>query len=61
VLVRGSSHRLKSAVCPKFDMVWLNRWPIFQWGGGVISSFKLFLPAFPRVEKGGLGVVTLCI
>ncbi len=31
---------------------WIAR--LAQWGGGgVISSFKWFLPAFPRVEGGG--------
>ncbi len=42
------------AACPKFDMVWLNRSPIPGQGRrGIISSFKRFLPAFPRIEKGG--------
>ncbi len=29
----GSSHRRKSAECPKFYMVWLYRY-LAQWGGG---------------------------
>jgi hypothetical protein len=44
---------------PKFDMVWLYRSPIPVEGRGVISSFKLFLPAFPRVEERGVRVGTL--
>ncbi len=39
----------QNAACPKFDMVWLNRSPIPE---GVISSFKWFRPAFPRIEGG---------
>ncbi len=31
---RASSHWRKSASCPKFDMVWLNRSPIPVGGGG---------------------------
>ncbi len=27
--------------------------------GGIISAFKRFLPFFPRVEEGGMGVGTL--
>ncbi len=34
-------------------MVWLNRSPIPVGRRGVISLFKWFLPAFPRVEEGG--------
>jgi hypothetical protein len=34
-------------------MVWLNLSPIPEGRRGVISSFKLFLPAFPRVKEGG--------
>jgi hypothetical protein len=48
----GVSHRNKSATCTKFDMVWLYRSPIPVGRRGVISSFKLFLTAFPRVERG---------
>ena len=51
-------HRRKSAACPKFDMVWLNRSPILVMRRGVISSFKLFLPAIPTQRKG-VGVGTL--
>ncbi len=42
----GSSHRRKSAACPKFDVVWLYRSPIPVGRRGVISSFKWFLPVF---------------
>jgi hypothetical protein len=39
--IRGSSHRRKSAVCSKFDMVWLNLSPIpLGRRRGVISSFE---------------------
>jgi hypothetical protein len=35
-------------------MVWLYIARLSNWGGGgVISLFKIFLPAFPRVERGG--------
>jgi hypothetical protein len=37
---RGSSHRRKSAACPKFDMVWLYRLTIPVGRRGVISLFK---------------------
>ncbi len=51
---RGSSHRRESAACSKFDMVWLYRWTISVGRRGVISSFKLFLPAFDiGRERGG--------
>ena len=41
-------------------MVWLYRSPIPVGRRGVISSIKLFLPAFHRVEEGGgVGVGTL--
>ncbi len=58
---RGSLHRRKSAVCPQFDMLWLNRSPIPVGRRGVISSLKKLLPAIPRVEdgEGGVGVSTL--
>ncbi len=36
-------------------MVWLNRSPIPVGRRGVISSFKWFPPAFPRVEEGVRG------
>jgi hypothetical protein len=36
----GSSHRRKSAACPKFDMVWQYRSSILVGRRGVISSFK---------------------
>jgi hypothetical protein len=49
---KGSSYRRKIAACPKFDVVWLNCSPRRR---GVISSFKLFLTAFPCVEQGGGG------
>ncbi len=49
-----SSHRRKSAACPKFDMVWLHRSPIPVGRRGVISSFKWFLPAIAtRRGRGG--------
>jgi hypothetical protein len=51
----GWVHIGKSAACPKFDMVWLHHSPIPVGRRGVISSFKWFLPAFPRVEEGGWG------
>ncbi len=54
IVYRGSSHRRKSAACPKYDMVWLHRSPIPVGRKGVISSFKLFLTAFPRVEERGM-------
>ncbi len=37
---KGSSHRRKSAACPKFDMVWLHFSPIVVRRRGVISLFK---------------------
>ncbi len=41
-------------------MVWLHRSPIPVWGGGgVISSFKWFLPDFGSVEEGAGEVGTL--
>ncbi len=55
-----SSHRHKSAAPPKFEMVWLYRWPIPVGKRGIISSFKWFLPAFPNCRKGGR-VGTLCV
>ncbi len=48
---RGSSHRRKSAACPKFDMVWLYRSPLPVGRRGVISPFKWFLPALLHVKK----------
>ncbi len=36
-------------------MVWLHRSPIPVGRRGEISSFKLFLPAFPHLEEGGWG------
>jgi hypothetical protein len=42
---KGSSHRRKSAECPKFDVVWQYRSPITVGRRGVMSSFKCFLPA----------------
>ncbi len=57
-----SSHRRKSAACPKLVMVWLYRSPILVWRRGVISSFKWFLPAFAlRRRGGGERVSTLCL
>jgi hypothetical protein len=58
---RGSSHRRKSAVCPKFDLVWLHRSSIPVGRSGVISSFKLFLPdvATCRGREGGVGTCAL--
>ncbi len=50
---RGSSHRRKSAACPKFDMVWLYHSPIPVGWRGVIYSFKWFLPALTGLEDGG--------
>jgi hypothetical protein len=35
-------------------MVWLNCSPVTVGMRGVFCSFKLFLPAFPRVEEGGV-------
>ncbi len=55
----GNSHRIKSAACPKFDMVWLNRSPIPVGRRGVISSLKFFLPAFAVLIGRGVGVGTL--
>ncbi len=55
----GGFTRRKSAAFPKFDMVWLNGSLLPLGIRGVISSFKWFLPAFPRV-KGGGSVGTLC-
>ncbi len=56
-IYRGSSHRRKSAACPKFDMVWLYRSPIPVGWRGLISWFQWFLPAFTtswgRVEGVG--------
>ncbi len=40
-------------------MVWLNRSPIPVGRREVISSFKWFLPAFPRVQEWGVGIGTL--
>jgi hypothetical protein len=51
---RGSSHRRKSAACPKFDMVWFYPSSIPVGRRDVISSFKLFLPAF--ATRRGRGV-----
>jgi hypothetical protein len=54
-LYRGSSHRRKSAVCPKFDMVWLYRSPIPVGRRGLISrSTDFYLPSL-QVEEGGRG------
>ncbi len=55
---RGSSHRRKSAACPKFEMVWLYRSIIPVGRRGVISSFKndFYLPSL-HVE----GVGTLLV
>ncbi len=50
---RGSSHRRKSAACPKFDMVWLYRLPIPVGKRGVTFSFKWFLPALAARGGGG--------
>ncbi len=50
---RGNSHRRKSAAFLKFDMVWLCCALIPIGEEGVISSFKWFLSALPRVEEGG--------
>jgi hypothetical protein len=50
---RGSSHRRKSAACPKFHMVWLYRSPFLVGRRGVISSFKLFLHAFATSRGRG--------
>jgi hypothetical protein len=52
---RGSSHRRKSAACPKFDMVWLYRSPIPVGRRRVISSFKRFLPALRYAWRKGEG------
>ncbi len=41
--------------CPKFNMVWIYGSPIPMERRGLISSFKLYLPSFPRLEEGGLG------
>ncbi len=49
----GSSHRRKSAACPKFDMVWPNLSPIPVGSRGVISSFRWFLPVFATRREGG--------
>ncbi len=57
----GSSHQRKSALCPKFDIVWLYRSPIPVRRRGVISSFKWFLPAFATRRGRGEGVITLCV
>jgi hypothetical protein len=52
---RGSSHRCKSAACPKFGMFG-NTARLSQRGRrGVISSFKLFLPALLPVEEESWG------
>jgi hypothetical protein len=56
---RGSSHRRKSAACPKFDMVWLYRSPIPSreerpGGGWFRHSNDFYLPSL-RVEEGGGG------
>ncbi len=43
------------------NLIWFG-WiaHLLQWEGGVgISLFKWFLPAFPHVEEGGVGVGTL--
>ncbi len=52
--LQGSSHRRKSAPCPKFYMVWLYRSPIPEGRRGVISSVKndFYLPSL-RVGGGG--------
>ncbi len=57
---RGSSNRRKSAACPKFDMVWLHPSHIPVGRRGVISSFKLFLPAFATHKRRGEGSA-LCV
>ncbi len=56
-IYRGSSHRRNSAVCPKFDMVWLYRSPILLGSRGVISSFKWFLPTSAKRRVGTLWLV----
>jgi hypothetical protein len=52
---RGSSHRRKSAACPTFDMVWLNRSPVpvGRRGGGGNFLVQMISPCPPRVEGGG--------
>jgi len=44
----------------KFNMVWLNRSPIPVGRRGIISTFKLFIPAF-TTRKGrdeGIGILS---
>ncbi len=55
----GSSHRRKSAACPKFDMVWATSLANPSGEEGVISSFKWFLPAVATCRGRGGGVGTL--
>ena len=50
---RGSSHRRKSAACPKFDMVWLHRAPIAAGRRGVISRSNYFYLSSLRLEEVG--------
>ncbi len=58
-LCRRSSHRRKSAACPKFDMVWLDSSPISWWGGGslifcfLLQMISTCLPSRYRKEGAG--------
>ncbi len=55
-IYRLSSHRRKSAACPKFEMFWLHTFLANPSGErGVISSFTWFLPALQHEEEGGKG------
>jgi hypothetical protein len=65
--IGGSSHRRKSAACPKFDLVWLNRSPIpvGRRGEHMFNKCRQFLQSVASAEEperqallseyGGLG------
>ncbi len=56
---RGSSHRRKSAACPWFYMVWLNRSPIPVGRRGKICLVQMISTCLPSRRGRGLGVGTL--
>jgi hypothetical protein len=61
----GSSHRHKSAACPKFDMVWLYRSPNPSGEEGVNFLVRMiFYLSSLHIEEGGRGSrrpVVICV
>ncbi len=49
LLDRGSSHRRKSAACPKFDMVWQGISRLSQWGEGGNFLVQMIFTCRPYV------------